>query len=510
MELIKETINIGEVICEKTEQIMVDGDVIVPEIKPDMLKILQVDAVSSILQTVVDDGKIIINGQLYVTVLYVPDCENEKIRSVEMKFPFEKKLENPKIETGMNIVTDSNVERLEFSAQNSRKLKIKAIIGVQYEVVCVKETEIACGAESESVQLKSDTITLSNISAMVNHKFTVEDNIEVPSGQKQINELLKTDVKILDTEYKNIDGKIVLKGLASVCVLYTDDECNIEFTETEIPFTEIIEAENVSEDSVCDIDYSVLGVDSSVLEDSDGDRRIIQTEVDICAQIKAVDNTEMEIIRDCYEPYMKTELQKSVLHTGVVEERVSVQNTLREIIDFENDAPEVKGVYNVDARPVISKTELRGGKLVCEGNLETYILYLSEDDDNPVYSIKRSIPFSSVLDYASKKDSLEAAVKAEIKHVSYNLNVAGELELRCIMAINGELIQKQSVEIIDEVIETPADKKSGIIIYFVQQDDDLWKIAKHYGVPCEDIMKYNNMDDEDVKMGMNLFIPVCN
>ena len=28
MELIKETINIGEVICEKTEQIMVDGDVI--------------------------------------------------------------------------------------------------------------------------------------------------------------------------------------------------------------------------------------------------------------------------------------------------------------------------------------------------------------------------------------------------------------------------------------------------------------------------------------------------
>ena len=78
------------------------------------------------------------------------------------------------------------------------------------------------------------------------------------------------------------------------------------------------------------------------------------------------------------------------------------------------------------------------------------------------------------------------------------------------MAINGELIQKQSVEIIDEVIETPADKKSGIIIYFVQQDDDLWKIAKHYGVPCEDIMKYNNMDDEDVKMGMNLFIPVCN
>lgn len=509
MELIKETLNISEMICGGNVQIMIDGDIAVPEIKPDMQKILQVDAISCISDVEVADGKVNISGQLCVTVLYVPDCESEKIRSVEMKLPFDRKIENAGIEAGMNVMVNSNVERLEFTAQNSRKLRIKAIVSAQYDVIRINETEIACGIESESAQMKSETVTISNVCAMETYKFSVEDNIEIPNGQKQINEILKTDVKILDTEYKNLDGKIVLKGSAAVCILYTDDECNIAFTEAEIPFTEVVDADDITEDSVCDIDYSMLYIEASVSEDSDGDRRIISVQVGICAQIKATDSVETEIVSDCYEPFMHTELKKNVLPTEKVEERIAYQNTLREIIDFENDAPEVKGVYNVVARPMITKTELRSQKLLCEGALEAYILYLSDDEDNPIYSIKRSIPFSYVLDCNCSKADAEAVLKAEIKHVSYNLNVAGELELRCIIALSGELVTNQIIEIIDEAIETECEKKSGIVIYFVQSGDDLWKIAKHYGVPCEEIMKYNNLEDENVKMGMNLFIPVC-
>lgn len=507
MELIKETINISETVCSGSTQVMADGDVCVPDIKPDMLKILQVDAVSCITETDISDGKLNVSGRVCVTVLYVPDRENEKVRSVDASFDFSQKIESNKIMSGMTAVVNSNVERLEFSAQNSRKLRIKAIVGIDYEVISIRETEIAGGTSSESAEVKTRTMKLSDVSDLSRHEFSIKECIEIPTGQESINEILKTDVKISDTEYKAITGKLVLKGTACVCALYTDDNCNIEFVESEIPFTEVLDAENITEDSVCDIDYSIMNISSCVSEDNDGDRRIIDMEIEVSVQVKATNSMEIEMLSDCYEPFKKTELKKSELKLEETVERPYAQNTLREIIDFADDAPEVTGVYNVVARPIVSKAELQRNKLLCEGKIEAYILYLSDSSENPVYSMKKEIPFSYMIDCSCQESSLEPRVKAEIKHVSYNLNAAGELELRCILLLNADIVRKQTVEIIDEAEESDMERKNGIVVYFVQNGDTLWETAKRYGVPQQEIIKFNNMEDEEIRQGMRLFIP---
>ena len=507
MELIKETVNISETVHEGKVQVMADGDICIPDIKPDMLKILQVDATSCITDTDVSDGRLNISGKVFVTVLYVPDRENEKVRSAEAAFDFSQKVDNGKIEALMNAVVNSNVERLEFSAINSRKLRVKTIVGLDFEVINIHEAEIASGVESENAEVMTEPIKMSCISELDRHMFSIKESIEVPTGQESINEILKTDIKISDTEYKTVTGKIIVKGTACICVLYTDDDCNIEFTEAEIPFTEVFDAENVTEESVCDIDYSVLGISSLVSEDSDGDRRIIDISADMCAQIKAVDSADIEIISDCYEPFKKTNLQKTELKTEECIERPSVQNTIREIIDFPDDAPEVAGVYNVVARPIVSKSELNNKKLLCEGKIDTYILYLSENTENPIYSMRKEIPFSYTLDHSCTDESLSAKVKAEIKHISYNLNAAGELELRCIMLISSDITKKHTLEIIDEAQEEENEGKNGIVVYFVQSNDTLWDTAKRYAVPRSEIIRLNNLETDELTEGMKLFIP---
>lgn len=509
MELIKETVKVSETVCSGSTQVMADGDVCIPDIKPDMLKILQVDAMSCITDAEVLDGKLNISGRVCVTVLYVPDRENEKVRSVEASFDFSQKVENRKILSEMNPIINSNVERLEFSAINSRKLRIKAVVGIDYEIITINETEIAGGIDSSSAEVKTQTLKMSEVCDLNKYLFSVKENIEVPNGQESINEILKTDVKISDTEYKTVSGKIILKGTACVCVLYTDDDCNIEFIESEIPFTEVVDADGVTEESICDIDYSIMNISSNVMEDNDGDRRVIALEIDAAAQIKALNNTEIEIISDCYEPFKKTELKKTELKLEESVERPSVQSTLRDIIEFPDEAPEVTGVYNVVARPIVLKAELQKNKLLCEGKIEAYILYLSDSNENPIYSMKKEIPFSYMMDCSFQDESFEPKIKAEIKHVSYNLNAAGELELRCILHLNADVVKKQSIEIIDEAEETDMENKGGIIVYFVQNGDTLWETAKRYGVPQQEIIKFNNMEDEELKQGMRLFIPAC-
>jgi LysM repeat protein len=46
------------------------------------------------------------------------------------------------------------------------------------------------------------------------------------------------------------------------------------------------------------------------------------------------------------------------------------------------------------------------------------------------------------------------------------------------------------------------------VIYFVQNGDTLWDIAKRYSVKCDEIMEFNKLDEESrINTGMRLFIP---
>jgi nucleoid-associated protein YgaU len=164
----------------------------------------------------------------------------------------------------------------------------------------------------------------------------------------------------------------------------------------------------------------------------------------------------------------------------------------------------------VITRPVITKTQLQNGKLLAEGKIEAYVLYLTDSNESPVYSLKKEIPFSYLLDCESTDDDLIPEIKAEVKHTSYNLNMAGEIELRCILSLNANIIRKRKIEIINDVVteERENDDKKGIVIYFVQRGDNLWEVAKRYAVPRNEILKFNNMDETDkLEVGSRLFIP---
>ena len=68
---------------------------------------------------------------------------------------------------------------------------------------------------------------------------------------------------------------------------------------------------------------------------------------------------------------------------------------------------------------------------------------------------------------------------------------------------------KRKINVIESV-ETDDSKeiKNGIVIYFVQNGDTLWNIAKHYGVPYEEILEFNKLEDEGkIYPGQRLFIP---
>lgn len=425
MELIKDTISICETVTKGTTQAMADGDIIVPDIKPDILKLLQVDADACITDKYIENGRLVICGRVDYKILYIPDKENEKIKSILTSMDFRQVVDSGGADGEMKPVVASAVDRVEFSAVNSRKIRLRAIIGIDYELCRIIETDICTDVEEENTERKKNKIAFENTVDISEHNFTLKETLEVPSGQTSIAEILKTDVSISDTEYKTVTGKVIVKGNAGICILYTDEDGEIKYIEAELPFTEVFDADGVGENTICDIDYCVTGIMCEAQPDNDGDIRIAELDIDIEAAVKGVEIEEEEILGDCFVPYMDTSCETEKLRLTETVERPSVQNTLHEIIDFPSNIPAVTGVYNVMTNAAVTKAELQRNKIICEGKIEAYILYLTDSGENPVYSLKKEIPFSYMLECENGTAAPEVNIKAVVKHVSYNLNSSG-------------------------------------------------------------------------------------
>lgn len=508
MELLKESVRLSQTVYKGDTRVMAEGDVTVPDIKPDILKLLQVDAVSYVTNAETSEGRLDIEGCVDMTILYIPDREGERVRSIEVSFDFSHRVESKKITAGTEAEVMSNVIKVEFSAINSRKVKVKAAVSLDYDVCGVKETELPFEL-SGNAEIKREAVKLRNSVDMSVHRFNIRENLEIPNAQSSVNEVLKIDVRISDTDYKTVTGKVVIKGEAGICVLYTNEEMDIEFTEADIPFTEVLDSEDVSEDTMCDIEYSVCGIESKIEEDSDGDRRLIALDIAVEAQLKAEEEIAFDMISDCYIPGERTITEAEEVEIEELAASPSMQNTIREVIDFGDNGPKVSEVYNVITKASVQKVQLQRGKLLCEGKIEAYILYLSESADNPVYSIKKDIPFSYMMECEVPTDGMEAQLKADIRHTSYNLNSAGELELRCILALSSNIVNRRKIKVINSVEKgEEGGIKNGIVIYFVQNGDTLWDIAKRYSVTCGEIKEFNKLEENRaLTAGERLFIP---
>ena len=69
-ETSKETFNINQIIASKNQDAVVESDCIVPDIKPDLLQVVNTSGIVNVYKKELSDGKMRIDGSVlaYVTV----------------------------------------------------------------------------------------------------------------------------------------------------------------------------------------------------------------------------------------------------------------------------------------------------------------------------------------------------------------------------------------------------------------------------------------------------------
>ena len=112
IEAQRENLSINKLIAEKKEIIFAEGDMIVPDSKPDILNTICTSGVVSIYKKEAQEEKVRLDGAINTYIMYMPDGTDDTVRGLNTSIDFSENLNVPNCKEGMNVISDVNVKSI--------------------------------------------------------------------------------------------------------------------------------------------------------------------------------------------------------------------------------------------------------------------------------------------------------------------------------------------------------------------------------------------------------------
>lgn len=517
MDTIKKNIVIDKKIGREVSQLLLEGDIIVPDIKPDMDVLLQKSANAYIDSREIINNRINFKGALDIEVLYIAKSEGKPIHSMSSSMPINDFITMDGIDGNMLVSTVCSITNIDYKIVNDRKVSFRAVLDVTAEVMMKESCDVIVDVEGipESQVIKY-RMKLNRLVAGKNDRFIIKDEALLPSGKPNIRQLLQSRIYICGKEVKAGRDKVNISGELKICTLYKSDEDEgiIEYVENEIPFNGSIEADGAEEGMMAEALIDIQDKFVQVRPDSDGEDRALEVEVALGCRIRVSSEEEIEILEDVYCINQSIEMNSKEIVCPVFLCRNKNQTSIKEILKLDEICPPILQIVTVSGQARLDEVKVVEDKVVAEGIIEADIMYVTESDAMPVYSYSAVIPYRQVIETrgTAPDKSLIVNIDTSVENFSVNMLSDKEVELRCVIDFDVCVQEETACEIINELIFSDMDKElldkiASMTIYVVQKGDTLWKIAKRYNTSIDELAAINDIENPDkIYPGQRLLI----
>jgi hypothetical protein len=508
IETKKTVITVNETVGTCSSEVLAETDIVLPESCPDILKVLQLDGRARITGKETAADKVLLKGEVEITLLYVPDqsASDLPVKSITAKAPFNDVCQITGITEDSFVRASADVVNLEFSLLNVRKLTVRTTVAT--DIAATKRRDIEFISEVEDAQTQETEKEVFREIANGSYVLTVADKLQLPVGKPPILEVVKLDADIGENTVKLISDKAVVKGTALISCLYISRrDASLECSEHEIPFTEILDLPSVTEDMEPTIDFKVTSIYYEADNDENG-AGILGVELTVEADLSVSGTEKIPLLSDCYRTDCDTRLTKGCCHMERITSVARPQITVRGSAALPEGSPEISEVYRVFGKPYIENLYFENAVAVLEGTLDIYVLYMTGNPDLPLYSSKSEIPFTYSIDAGNENAAADYIIRVD--SLNYTINTPTEIDIRANLAAVIKFISSEDFEVVEsiEVLDTELPKRAPIVIYFVSEGDTLYHIAKKYRTTADKIANVNKLDKNSViRPGMKLLIP---
>lgn len=512
MELKKESIRALRVKSKASSQVTFDEDYNVPDIKPDVGRMIQSKGDVAMEEVRLSDGRAFLRGSLNVDLLYVGE-EEGKIYSLSAKLPMEEIINLEGIAGGDKMCLKWEIEDLSLYVIHSRKLNIKAIVTFYAVVDEPAEIRIPASVGDESISVRKKKVRLMSLHVHKKDTMRVKEDIQLVSNRPNIRELLWHTIEARGIDLRPEDNVVKVKGELAVFVLYVgDDEGNpLQWLEYSLPFGGEVECPDCREELIPNIEVSMIHQGIDVKPDSDGEERIFQADVVLELDMKMYKEEEHDLVLDVYTPFKECVLhgKKEVLDSLLV--RNSSKCRLTDRVEVKETQGKVLQICHSMGRVKIDKSAIVDDGILVEGIVLLKVLYIIGNDDMPFYSMETIIPFTHVAEARGITKDCTYFLRTDMEQLSTTMVDSNELEVKATVGINVLVLNSREEMIIEKVEEQPLDRNKiqnmpGITVYMTAAGDTMWDIAKRFYTTVDEICRINELEGEEVKPGQPLLL----
>lgn len=505
MEIVtkKTSLNMNRITDQRTENFVIESDVIIPDIKPDILNTITSSGNVCIYRKEMNGQKLRFDGTIATYIMYLADAEEGKIRSLQTNLDFSEGIEFRDVSQNASAELNVLVKSIECKILNGRKIHIKAILEVNASIYQNENVEIIQELDDNAnIQKMTEKTKISSLVGEGSTKIFAKDTFMIDNTD-DLAEILKVEIKILNHDYKISYHKVLLKADLMIKILYLTEDKRIKAIENRIPVMGFVEIQDVKDEDLCDIRYEMRNI---IIKPNQVEEHSIYAECEIDAELKMYHNTEVELLQDIYSTERCLKCKKNEFRIVQREEKIREKFILQERQKI--DAIINKTIYDTKIESRINEIEKTNGKIQYIGEVEIEFIFQGENASN-IDTRRIILPFDFVVENPKIETNSKMKTNIEVLADQFVIEPDDQVSIKIELGFVIDISNFNQYDLIEQIEMTEEElQRHGMVIYFVKEHDTLWEIAKRFCSTVDEIKRVNEIEDErNLKIGKKLYIP---
>lgn len=519
-EIIYNDVNLTYIHEKETAKIYIEEDVLVPDVQPDLAKILLMEGSVTLNEKEIRTGSvgedsIRVSGEIHLRTVYSPMAQEgrETVCSINSRLPFRTDW-TVKAAANSIVRISATIKSIDYTVINERKFRVKVTLMLKLCEYTKAELKFFEGIKGESLQRLKESFSATDVTEQRRQTLDIKEELLLPENAEAPDKLLDYGISIVCSHKQLSDGKAVIGATLYCNILYMTAE-GPKFFQGNGEVTAFVPIENTvgAESSRVSFDASGLNVkikpdEQETEDDEDREGFLIEGELEICVEL--FNNIETEIVTDVYHDEKSLLYDCETISTMSVTGNNFAETSVREIINVPEEYGEVGEVLYVTGSIEECDELAEAGKGIVSGTAKFSVLCSCGDENKQYFVLKQDVPFRVSIDMPSLTADMELQSSAVLKNIWFDKINSKQVEINAGIVATGLAYAQNEYCIIKNLsyLEESAEEQAlpVIVLYIVKPGDTLWKIAKQFKTTVDAIKEVNELEDDEIRVGSKLLI----
>lgn len=508
MELIKDVIKLDNRIDFGKFQNYIEAETVVPDKKMDVYEIVKIEGYIAFRKIEASDGKVIFRGSFNYNVIYIAD-DKKTVSNVDGKIDINEVVEKDLVTHDMDQMLFPEVEHIDCTIMNERKLKIGALMNIRGSLFDKKSLDIVKDvAQVDEIQKHRKEIKYQDVVGIEQSETSIRDTININTDE--VDSIISLNPHIRVKESRVTDGKVIVGGTLEINPLARTHEGDlVELDRLGIDFTQFVEMAGVADGMREEVLLSMADFNHNFKQSADSTNGVLEIDCTALCKVKVSNELVREVLQDAYSPHTMLKFEHRPIKLNKTLKNIDDIFTVRETIRKDNDDIQMKDIVSVCSNASIENSFVEDSKSTIQGILKVDILFVPVEGLKTIYKISEEIPFEHSFEIENMSDMSNVFNTIAVDKADADLN-RDQIDLTIRLKRVTEALDKNSESFIVKGEDSgPYDLTNApsIIIYMCKKDDTYWNIAKKYNTTETEIAELNDLNlDEPIQEGKCLIL----